>query len=85
MHETHSFRLNEQYHTDLDTNTTTSRPIQLAGKVDNSGSCKGGSYADHYGCWDDVVDNVANTNQESAWIQITDIHTGIWRNFQNVT
>ncbi|KAK0071610.1 hypothetical protein PV326_001050 [Microctonus aethiopoides] len=55
MHKTHSFRLNEQYHTDLDANTTTTRPMQLSGKVDNSGNCKGGSYSDHYGNWDDVV------------------------------
>ncbi|KAK0156986.1 hypothetical protein PV328_012042, partial [Microctonus aethiopoides] len=36
-------------------NGTTDRPLKLAGKVDNEGNCRGSSFSDFYGSWDDVV------------------------------
>lgn len=55
MHVTRSFRLNNYYHTNLEPNSTISRPIQLSGRVESTGSCRGGSYSDHYESWDNVV------------------------------
>ncbi|XP_011880368.1 PREDICTED: uncharacterized protein LOC105568908 [Vollenhovia emeryi] len=39
----------------LKPNQTTSRPVVLAGHVDNDGSCSGGAYSDPYGSWGNVV------------------------------
>lgn len=41
--------------TGLESNHTTSRPVVLAGHVDNDGSCYGGAYSDPYGTWGDVI------------------------------
>ncbi|XP_023288930.1 uncharacterized protein LOC111674084 [Orussus abietinus] len=35
-------------------NQTTTRPITLAGSIDENGNCRGTSYSDPYGSWDDA-------------------------------
>lgn len=52
--------------TGLKVNQTTSRPITLAGKVDNRGMCQGALIIDSYGSWTDVVvlANIKITIQE---------------------
>lgn len=55
MHDYGSYQLGNTYITGLKSNTTTARPVTLAGTVDNDGKCSGGSYSDPYGTWSDVL------------------------------
>ncbi|XP_046587861.1 uncharacterized protein LOC124293010 [Neodiprion lecontei] len=55
LHYARSYRTHRQLFTQIRLNSTTSRPIVLAGDVDNSGNCKGEHFSDHYGSWNDVV------------------------------
>jgi len=55
MHDYGSYQLGSTYITGLKSNTTTARPVTLAGTVDNDGKCSGGSYSDPYGTWSDVL------------------------------
>jgi len=61
-------------------NQTTTRPITLAGHVDNGGACRGSAYSDPYGTWTDVIvlaniqitmqDYTANVRLNSNRIQL---------------
>ena len=49
MHTYGSFEIAGTHITDLLSNQTASRPIILAGHVDNDGVCTGSAYSDPYG------------------------------------
>ena len=49
------FEIGNNYITGLISNQTASRPITLAGNVNNDGSCSGSAYSDPYGSWTEVV------------------------------
>ena len=49
------FRMGHVYITGLKSNRTVSRPVTLAGYVDNDGTCHGSTYSDPYGTWTDVI------------------------------
>lgn len=55
LHSYGSFELSGTFITGLKSNETTTRPIVLAGHVDNDGECSGGAYSDPYGTWGDVI------------------------------
>lgn len=55
MHTYGSFEIADIYISGLKSNQTATRPVVLAGHVDNDGSCSGGAYSDPYGTWGDVI------------------------------
>lgn len=55
LHTYGSFELAGTLITGLKSNETATRPIVLAGHVDNDGRCSGGAYSDPYGTWGDVI------------------------------
>lgn len=55
LHTYGSFELSGTLITGLKSNQTATRPIVLAGHVDNDGRCSGGAYSDPYGTWGDVI------------------------------
>lgn len=55
MHNMGYYRSGNIHLTGLRANQTTSRPITIAGSVDNDGTCSGSAYSDPYGSWTDVV------------------------------
>ena len=55
MHTYGSFRIADTFITGIKPNQSTTRPVILAGRVDNDGTCAGSTYSDPYGTWSDVV------------------------------
>lgn len=55
LHTYGSFELSGTLIAGLRSNETATRPIVLAGQVDNDGRCSGGAYSDPYGTWGDVI------------------------------
>lgn len=55
MHTYGSIELAGTVITGLRPNQTDTRPLILAGHVDNDGRCSGGAYSDPYGTWGDVI------------------------------
>ncbi|KAM0728880.1 hypothetical protein ACS0PU_004234 [Formica fusca] len=55
MHDYGTHQMGSTYITGSKSNQTTTRPITLAGNVDNDGECIGGAYSDPYGTWTDVI------------------------------
>lgn len=55
LHTYGSFELSGTLITGLKSNETATRPIVLAGHVNNDGECSGGAYSDPYGTWGDVI------------------------------
>lgn len=55
MHNYGTYQLGHILITGLKSNHTITRPITLAGQVDNYGECFGGAYSDPYGTWSDVI------------------------------
>lgn len=57
--------------TGLKVNTTSSRSITLAGKIDVDGTCEGVSYADPYGSWEKVVvQAVTRISLKSSYVPV---------------
>jgi hypothetical protein len=55
MHVYGTFEIAGTHMVKIKSNQTITRPIILAGHVNNDGSCSGGAYSDPYGTWGDVV------------------------------
>ncbi|KYM97833.1 hypothetical protein ALC62_11472 [Cyphomyrmex costatus] len=55
MHTYGNFEIAGTHITGLISNQTASRPVVLAGQVDNDGTCSGGAYSDPYGTWGNVI------------------------------
>lgn len=55
MHTYGTYELNNIYLTGLRSNQTTTRPVTLAGHVNNDGSCSGTTYSDPFGTWEEAV------------------------------
>jgi len=80
MHVYGNFEISGTRVTGITLNQTITRPITLAGHVDNGGACSGSAYSDPYGTWTDVVvmanikitlqDYTANVQLNSNRIQL---------------
>jgi len=55
MHVYGNFEISGIRVTGIMPNQTITRPITLAGHVDNGGACSGSAYSDPYGTWTNVV------------------------------
>jgi len=55
MHVYRNFEISGTRVTEITPNQTITRPITLAGHVDNGGTCRGSAYSDPYGTWTDVI------------------------------
>ncbi|XP_070512818.1 uncharacterized protein [Cardiocondyla obscurior] len=55
MHLDGTFTIGNTLITGLKPNATASRPVVLAGSVDNDGACSGAAYSDPYGTWEQVI------------------------------
>lgn len=55
MHLLGIYRIGQTFINGLRSNQTISRPITIAGSLDNDGSCQGSAYTDPYGSWLDVI------------------------------
>lgn len=55
MHSYGSFQISNTLITGIKSNQTTTRPVVLAGHVNNDGSCDGSAYSDPYGTWSGVI------------------------------
>lgn len=57
-HKIHLTRSYQAYHTlfsNLVMNSSNARPVTMAGSISSDSSCKGTSYSDPYGTWDNVI------------------------------
>lgn len=55
IHRYKAFRIGDVLIDNLQSNSSTSRSVLLAGTVTNTGACNGGSYSDLYGTWSNVI------------------------------
>jgi len=80
MHVYGNFEISGTRVTGITPNQTITRPMTLAGYVDNGGACRGSAYSDPYGTWTDVIvlaniritlqDYTANVRLNSNRIQL---------------
>ena len=54
-HKTYTYQTYKELYKQIKLNTSTARPITLAGKIDNEGNCRGEAFSDYYGSWDNLV------------------------------